>query len=371
MKTMSVVQNLSDAWLEAVRSRRIVNVFETNDDQKAKVEFGLVEVGGKFDYYAKNLTTGEALIRKVEDRAIEGTDFRIQYNGYRALRPRPKALNPGRQPDVSGDVMQCKFYCQDPKQNLSMLRRDALAQVTLKNWRWNAYYNATPFEKEGHLLWLPASVDGTSTVLPHLSQELTLPILEDMLSLFLNSDSMLLFFNSLHAGATVNHMHWQAVFHERELAIETAQTRKAGDGNGDWQVLDNYPANGLVFDRGVDPGKLFAAVKALQDKKVPYNLILVGKRICLMPRNKNHEVIPEFPGGAVASMELAGKIIIVDEAAFKAMDSVRLRNVLQKVTRSSWPSAGAVPIKEIRRRPDAPGRAPERTDGADQQVPPK
>src|SRR5579884_727951 len=270
MKIIAAGQNLSDTWRSAVQAGKIVNLFETL--QKQRIEFGLTIQNGDIVYYAKNVTTGAPMAAAVEERVIDGTAFRVQYNGYRALRPGGNPASSGRQPTIPGEAERCRFYCQDPQQPLSILRRDPLAEVALKHHRWNAYASVTPFEKEGHFLWIPAVVDGARMTLPHFPQEFSREMLEDTLSLFRSSESMLFFFNSLHAGATVNHIHLQSVFHGARLAIEDAPTfpsKKSG-----CCLLRHDGAEGLVFERDENAGILFSALDRLQSDRLPFNLIL-------------------------------------------------------------------------------------------------
>ena len=264
----------------------------------------------------------------MDEKTIDQSGFVIQFNGYRALKPCGKIPSVGKQQEVPAEAINCLFYCQDPKRSLSLLRRDSLIQVALPNWKWNAYYNAVPFEKEGHFLWVPIFVDGTTTIMPHIPQELSRAFLEDALALFRNSDRLVVFFNSLHAGASVNHIHLQAVFHKGTLSIESASITKQGG----LTILEGYPAQGIVFSRVAEPDEIWPHLDLLQKKKVPFNLIFVGERICLIPRNPEYEVVEEFPMGVIASMELAGKIITVDKAVYDSVNYPTIKNAFQKIT---------------------------------------
>jgi len=237
---MTVSQSLSQAWVRAIAEGKIVNEFPTNEDdpfgqwkQGDTIRFGLQLENGRPEYFAKNVTASTDLKPTFIERTVGEMGFVIQFNGYRALRPGGKRPPIGKQSDFSGD---CRFFCHDPSQNLSLLKRDPLIQVALPNWRWNAYYNATPFEQEGHILWIPVKVETTCTSLPHFPQELTSEFLEDILALFRNSRRAIIFFNSLHAGASVNHIHWQGVYHKQELAIE----RAAVVSRGSVTLLDGF-----------------------------------------------------------------------------------------------------------------------------------
>lgn len=320
---MSVVQDLSRVWCEAVKDGKIVNEFNTDG---GKCAFGLKLQNGKPDYFARDIKIGDEIAASVRERNIDSSDFIIQFNGYRALKPGGGAPNTK---DVSAEVNKCRFCCQEPKGQLSILRRDPLAQLALPNWKWNAYYNAVPFEKEGHFLWLPVLVDGVTTIIPHFIQELSVTFLEDAMALFRNSNKMIIFFNSLHAGASVNHIHLQAVFHKQILAIEKAPVvERAG-----LRVLDGYPAHGIVFDRqNVEPAEIWLHLTRLQENNTPFNLIFIGERICLIPRNSTHEVVEEFPTGILASMELAGKIITVDEKLYDSINFDTVQAAFRKTT---------------------------------------
>ncbi len=333
--TIETTQSLSNAWQEAVESGKIVNKFEASDDDLEgrwskgdRVAFGLTSTSGGIDYFARNLRTAMQIGASVDKRKVDGTGFVCQFNGYRALRPGGAGQGLGRQPDVHAGSAECRFGCQDPKKALSLLRRDPLLQVRLHRFRWNAYYNAAPFEKEGHFLWVPVVVDGTTTILPHFPQELTQEILEDILLLFHRTTQTIVFFNSLHAGASVDHVHVQAVFHKDRLAIEDARTASYRG----FTILDGYPAEGLVFSADSKVADICGCVNRLQSGGIPFNLMLLGSRVVLVPRNSTKEIVAEFPGGVLGTMELAGKIITVDRNAYERANQSEIETAFAKVT---------------------------------------
>lgn len=315
MDRMSVTQNLLNAWTKAVKDGKIVNEFEAPNGEK--IQFGLTIQNGCLRYYAKNIEAGCEIPALVEEKMIGQSDFVIQFNGYRALKPGGKIPNIGRQPDISGEPISCWFYCQEPSRKLSILNRDPLTQIDLPNYKWNAYYNAIPFEKGGHFLWLPA--------IPHIRQELSRAFLEDALVLFRRSERLIVFFNSLHAGASVNHIHIQAIFHKKALSIENAPVIKK-DGLA---ILDGYPANGIVFDRDAKSGEIWPIVDSLQKNNIPFNLIFIGKRIYLIPRSSSCEVTAELPI-IIASVELAGKIVTVDKNIYDNISHAIIQKAFQK-----------------------------------------
>jgi hypothetical protein len=157
---------------------------------------------------------------------------------------------------------------------------------------------------------------------------LTSEFLEDILALFRNSRRAIIFFNSLHAGASVNHIHWQGVYHKQELAIE----RAAVVSRGSVTLLDGFLVDGLVFGKETEAKEIFPWISQCQSTGIPFNLILIGERIYLILRNLDHEVVEEFPIGIMASMELAGKIITSDKVLYESMSDDHLRRALELTT---------------------------------------
>src|SRR3989344_1861106 len=326
MDEIAVTQDLllSSVWIKAVRDGKIINEFKAINGEK--IQFGLALQNGRIEYYAKNIKTGCEMPALVEEKMIGQSGFVVQFNGYRALKPGGRILNIGKQPDISDEAVSCRFYCQDSSYELSILKRDPLIQIALPNYKWNGYYNATPFEKEGHFLWLPVFTDKAEAI-SHIRQELSRTFLEDALALFRNSDRLMIFFNSLHAGASVNHIHLQAIFHKKALSIESASITRQGR----FTVLDNYPARGIVFHRSAESDEVWPCVDYLQKNSIPFNLIFVGDRICLIPRNPAHELVTEFPT-IIASTELSGKIITADRNVYDNVSYTMIQRAFQKTT---------------------------------------
>ena len=315
---------LSNAWIKAVRDGKIINEFKASNGEK--IQFGLALQDGRIEYYARNIETKSEIPTLVEEKMIGQSGFTIQFNGYRALKPGGKILSIGKQPDIPGNAASCRFYCQDPSRELSILKREPLIQIALPNYKWNGYYNAAPFEKKGHFLWLPVFTKVAAT--SHIRQELSRAFLEDALTLFKNSDRLIVFFNALHAGASVNHIHLQAIFHKKALSIESASITRQGR----FTVLDNYPARGIVFHRDAESDEVWPCVDYLQKNGIPFNLIFAGDRICLIPRNPLHEVVSELPTNIIASTELAGKIITVDRNVYDNMNYAMIQKAFRKTT---------------------------------------
>ena len=331
---------LYDAWRNAIASNKIVNNFQAlhpdAEDRWSKGDaicFGLKNSDHGLTYYAENITQSKSIIASDCEKTDHATGFICQLNGYRALRPGGAHCSPGRQADISPDINHCRFYCQDIETPLSLLSREKLVQVELSNFVWNAYYNALPIEKQGHFLWIPVSHDPSAPAIPHLPQLMTREILEDAIALFQNLAGTILFFNSLHAGASVNHIHFQAVYHKDTLPIEVAETSHFKG----YKILNDYPAQGIVFKIDDEAEFIFKSIAELQNSGIPFNLIMLGKRIVVIPRNIDHEIVEEFPGGMLASMEMSGKLITVDALAYEQINADRIYQALTKATLAPQP----------------------------------
>jgi hypothetical protein len=260
------------------------------------------------------------------EKNIPGTEFRCQLNGYRRLRPGGSALIPGRQSEISPDSIECRFYCQDPTNTLSLLRRAPLAQIKLKHHLWNAYYNAVPLEREGHFIWLPVSINGKRLTLPHHLQTLERSVIEDVFLLRDRSAKFALLFNSLHAGASVNHLHLHSIYRRHPFAIEEQQAT-AGKRVSD---LNAYPAAGFIFQGNQSVALVTEYVMRLQERRIPFNLIWTGERVFLVPRNIEHEVTDEFPFDAFSAMDMGGEIVTTDKATYDSISKERIEAALRK-----------------------------------------
>jgi hypothetical protein len=325
---------LYSAWHQAIASHQLINEFEASDDDPERrwvkgdvIVFGLKPKEGQPTYYAENRTQKQEIYGAVEEKLISDVNFTCQFNGYRALRPGGHRRSVGRQPSISEAPDQCRFYCQNHAHPLSLLIRAPLLHVPLQHFTWNAYYNAAPIEPEGHFLWIPISLDAPPNTLPHFPQRLTWPILDDSIRLFQCFKDTLLFFNSPHAGASVNHIHFQAMYHKHTLAAETCSLVQQGD----YALLDGYPAHALVFTKETPSTVIFEWVNRFQQKAIPFNLMMVGQRIILIPRDINHEIVSEFPGNGLAALGMCGRIVTVDRFAYLKANADSIKSAFRKM----------------------------------------
>lgn len=323
MKEMQVSLDLAKVWLYYIAEGKTVNVFDVGyDDPEGRWAKGdLVKVGlrlnevGSPEFFAENLTQKRPLTVTPEKPEI-GQGFRKCFFPHRLLRAEmPKKRDPGRQREPSSDIAKCNYYCQNPYHRYSLLVREPFCVMALPSGRiWALYYNFAPFEEEGHLLWMPARFSGTALVLPHFPQVMTKEFLEDVMVLFQSSRGFLYFFNSIHAGATQHHFHYQLIYvGEEGLPIVKANSC-AEEG---YVFLNGYPIEGLIFGRDDGPDRIYHCIDRFQEKAIPFNMIMVKDKIFLIPRNPDHEIVEEFPFGVLASVEIAGRLILSNRKNFE------------------------------------------------------
>jgi len=308
-------ERLKKAWSEAVKNGIIQHDFQVKNE---KWRFGLKQIGKNYSYFAYNLTKDKKITAQIIEKSIPGTNFKIQLNEFRALRPvhEPKELGP--QPDIQASAHDCRFHCTDNKNSLSIKRRAILSTLKLKNYSWNFYSNAFPYDSNGHFLIIPTK----NSRLAHYKQAFDKKLLLDTLELIKKTDGLIIIFQSLHAGASVNHFHLQAFFHDKKCALDYGVVKD--------NVLDNYPVPAFVYRSGKEDKQVQKAIEILQEEKVPFDLISLKKNIYIFPRNPDHEVVSEFPQGVIGAMELAGKFVTTDKKTYQNFNIHKLYRSLNK-----------------------------------------
>jgi diadenosine tetraphosphate (Ap4A) HIT family hydrolase len=330
----NLTKQLYQAWQQAIADNKLINDFRAVEDDPDgrwvkgdEIAFGIQRLGDQHVYYAQNHTQGLTIQSAVEEKTIDEIDFICQFNGYRALRPGGQWKALGRQPGIPANAEQCRFSCQDPTHSLSLLVRTPLIQVRLQHFDWLAFYNAAPIDPNGHFLWIPKPLGDPHGTLHHFPQYLTQELLEDALVLFRTFHQTIFFFNSLHAGASVNHIHFQALYHGSVLAAEKYTIKDFGS----YSLLDGHPAKVLAFSKATSCEKIFDWVHQFQKNSIPFNLMLLGDRIILIPRNIDHEIVSEFPGNGLAALGMSGKIVTIDPEAYANATRERIEKAFKKM----------------------------------------
>ena len=328
----TLTSRLYDAWHHAVLTEKVINKFSAPRrdtlgrwEQEDQIIYGVRIQDNKFVYYARNLTQGYDIEGATEEKRVGDTGYLCRLNSYRALRPGAGNRPLGRQPDIPADASQCRFHCQDATHPISLLRREPLLNVPLAHFTWNAYYNVAPLEKAGHFLWVPATNGGTE--IPHLLQRLTPELIEDAVALFSQLSKSILFFNALHAGASVNHIHFQAVAHRQSLPVESVSLMNYKG----YQLLEGYPVQAVVFNAKEQTPELIAYVEQLQQADIPFNLAMISERIFIIARDGDHAIVSEFPGDGLAALGMCGAIATVDRNAYNSVDAALIESAFKKM----------------------------------------
>lgn len=323
---MTLEQDLTAIWERLVSEGQIRNQFAGPGGRW--LESGIrMSVEGP-EHYATDIASGEDVRAGLLQRALGPAGFVLQLNQYRALKPRAKLLGLGRQRPYPADVNDCLFACQDPANPLSLLQREISVRTTLKNYQWAAVHNALPVEKNGHFLWVPVQSEGAMAVYPHWVQALTLPLLEDFLALAFSTSNAMTFYNAMHAGGSVNHIHYHSVYRHGARPIEAS----AAVSRGGRLYLDRYPASGVVYAADATAEQIWGDVATLQARGIPINLIHAGDCTYLIARDIEHEVVAEFPEGILAGMELSGTAITTEQSYYDTAEWETLHLALSKST---------------------------------------
>ncbi|MGD1863498.1 MAG: hypothetical protein ACFB0D_02980 [Phormidesmis sp.] len=327
-----LTSTLYKAWKQAVLNESVINQFEAPQtdsfgrwNKGDQIIYGVRYQNEQFTYYARNLTQSFDIEGATEEKRVGDTGYLCRLNSYRALRPGAGNRPLGRQPDISADASHCRFHCQDAAHPLSLLRRDPLLSVPLTHFTWNAYYNVAPIEKAGHFLWIPATNGGN--VIPHMLQRLTSELIEDAVALFSQLSQSILFFNALHAGASVNHIHFQAISHRHPLPVESVPLVNYKG----YQLLTDYPAQAVVFNAKDQTTELITYVEKLQQADIPFNLAMASERIFVIARDGDNAIVSEFPGDGLAALGMCGAIATVDRNAYDTVNAALIESAFKKM----------------------------------------
>lgn len=282
----------------------------------------------------KSVSINKTIREKIEEKTVRNGSYVIQFNALRRLRVSrlPKYL--GRQEDLPRHEKGCKFCYGNRKQHVSFRERKALSEVLLNNRIWKFYPNDFPIDKNGHFILMPDIND----IAQRRQQMLITEDIQDMVSLMQNSENLLITYNSLHAGASINHIHFQCIHHEAQLCIEKLETIFIKEAQGvNVSRLKNYSIQILVFKKTESPNiaeVIFSFVDLLQHKKIPFNILLEKDKVYVIPRNKNAEVVKEFPNQVLGALDMGGRLIITDRTTYTRITNKKIENAFKEITLS-------------------------------------
>ena len=352
--------DVSMIWEKAVRDN-ILSVVFTDPQSGNEIESNLqIDAdSGEIIPAAKNITTGEEIDVRIIKDTIPGTDFTKEFHPIRALRVDVNAtISPiGRQPDMPAHSEKCGFYCTDEGNPLSLLRRQPLLEARAEDRLWQFFHTPFVMEPNGHLICVP----DISNADQRREQALTYNDIKDIINIMARSDNAMAFFNAKHAGATVNHIHFQMLHHDSKLAIEKASfAHKANVEGVDISLSKNYPINTILVE-SLNPAQLadavYTLVELLQKKGIPFNVVFIGNKVYIFPRNINAERVSEFRDSGLASMELAGKTILTNRDTYDGVTAQRINSALEKISLSEEEVTGFVD-EAVRSKSSSAGLSP-------------
>jgi len=284
------------------------------------IRFGVRDSATGHEFFAVNPKTGTEIPLQAEPPRVTALGLIIKLNEFRRLRPAPPILKPGRRPEESFAAEDCRFGCQNAEAPNSILQRAILLRLCGRKCELAVIPQLAPLEP-AHVLLVPCEGE----TFPHLDQLLFPELVADMFAMSAGAPKWIFVFNSMHAGATVRHLHLQALRWPDSLPIERAVTRREQG----FTIIEGprFPAGGFVFDL-TDASRLTSAIEILQKRGYPLNLLLKAGRAYLFPRHPDHEIVASFPYSGFASMEISGVIYTSSREAFEAATDERINEVL-------------------------------------------
>jgi len=300
---------------------------EVDTGEEIRLRFGVRANAIGHEFFAENAETGEEVPLNEQQARKTRSGLSIKLNEFRKLRPSQPILKPGRRPDQEFDARSCKFGCIDANTPNSLLKRPVLLRISGCHLDLAVMPQLAPLEPV-HVLLVPCA-SGEKLQFPHLDQLLGAPLIEDMVNMAAGAKEWSFLFNSMHAGATVRHLHLQALRTSDALPIESASTRTEQG----WRFIDDsrFPGGGLVFEPR-ERAKLIRAVLSLQTQSLPLNLLASNDKTFLFPRHLEHEIADAFPFSGFASMEFAGTVYTSSKEAFEHATDANINAALAQTS---------------------------------------
>jgi hypothetical protein len=284
------------------------------------IRFGVRDSAAGHEFFAVNPRTETEIPLQAQPPRVTASGLTIKLNEFRRLRPASPILKPGRRPEESFAIEACRFGCQNAEAPNSILRRPVLLRIRGREGELAVIPQLAPLEP-AHVLLVP----GEGKDFPHIDQLLFPELVGEMFAMSSAAPGWMFVFNSMHAGATVRHLHLQALRWSDPLPIEGAVTRREQG----FTIIDDprFPAGGFLFDTA-EAWHLSNAIELLQNGGYPLNLLLKAGRAYLFPRHPDHEIVASFPYSGFAAMEMSGVIYTSSREAFDAATDDRINEAL-------------------------------------------
>jgi hypothetical protein len=92
----------------------------------------------------------------------------------------------------------------------------------------------------------------------------------------------------------------------------------------------DYPVPAIAYSRATSGATIFACIDWLQTQGIPFNLTLVSDRIVIVPRRADQEVVAEFPGDALAALDLCGALQLTQPMVYDRVDAAAINQAIAK-----------------------------------------
>ncbi|MFC1709930.1 nucleoside monophosphate kinase, partial [Candidatus Omnitrophota bacterium] len=325
--------NISSLWRDMVRAGKLATrLINTQTGDEVEVALVLTEEG-LVEYRAYNITKDEVIPDRMIEETIPGTNFEKLLNPYEGLLEKAKVRIPGRQPEMPPHEEKCGFSCTDDSNPRSMLNREPVFEIKANGTIWRAYPKRVLMDKNGHLVLMPDITESWN----RRGQKTTFNYIKDVINIANRSRNISILFNSLHAGASINHIHFHLVYHGEVLAIEQADfDEKFHTDRVKISISNGYETQVIMLE-GKDEDALsttaFGFINRLNKRNIPHNIMVIKNRVYIMPRDIEHEVVEEFPR-AIGIRELCGKFVGFNKEMFDKITKERISLAFKKLSLS-------------------------------------
>jgi hypothetical protein len=323
--------NISQIWQNMIKQGRLTRKAIDPETQN-EFEIALaVKDDGAIEYRARNLTEGKDVEYKVTEEIVPESMFIREFNPFEGFAEKVRPRISGRQPDLPDHSQRCGFSCMDASIETSMLNRKPVAVFKVNGELWQAYSKRIFADKRGHLVLIPDITNPENK----RGQLITGKDIGAVISMSNESRNTVILYNSLHAGASVNHIHFHLVYHGERLPIEYENFEKTvtiSDVNV-YRSTD-YGIKVIMLE-GQNKQEVSSValgfISRLQDEGIPFNLLIANGKVYIMPRNIENEVVSEFPR-PIGIRELYGKFTAYNQTEIDELTKEKIASAFNKLS---------------------------------------
>jgi len=212
--------------------------------------------------------------------------------------------------------------------------------LTQNGRKWDFFFETPPLLKEGQLVLAP----DVTVIENEREQQLTLEDCTDLVDIARGLEDLCVAFDSPYAGATVDHIHFDAWIQKEDLPVQRFEDYEEYTWEADGitaSIKYSYPAFCLTLKGGsVDQmgSSLYNLVRACQILDIPHNVLARNEEIFLFLRKEDAptEIITQYaPTVRLGASHLAGHWLLDNESQLERLTSMRMGCALRS-TRLNW-----------------------------------